>query len=79
MLLLLSVIVCCFPSFMAKIFSNDDDLIQGVVDASVALSCLMVTMNLTVALEVTKYRNKQIRFQIIGTTIPFYQNLKIRQ
>ena len=51
-LLLLSVVVCCFPSFMARIFSQDADFIQGVVDASVALACLMVTMNLTVALEV---------------------------
>ena len=51
-LLLLSVVVCCFPSFMAKIFSKDADFIQGVVDASGSLACLMVTMNLTVAFEV---------------------------
>ena len=51
-LLLLSVVVCCFPSFLAKIFSKDADFIQGVVDAVVPLVCLMVTMNLTVAFEV---------------------------
>ena len=51
-LLLLSVVVCCFPSFMAKIFSKDADFVQGVVDASVALACLMFIMNLNWALEV---------------------------
>ena len=52
-LLLLSVAVCCFPSYMAKIFSKDEDFVDGVVEASTPLACLMITMNLTVALEVT--------------------------
>ena len=51
-LLLLSAAVCCFPSYIAKIFSKDDKFVQGVVEASIPLASLMVTMNLTVALEV---------------------------
>ena len=62
-LLLLSVVVCCFPSFLAKIFSKDADFIQGVVDAIVPLVCLMVTMNLTVAFEVRPEPKKHEIFQ----------------
>ena len=51
-LLLLSIAVCCFPSYLAQIFSKDDQFVQGVVEASIPLASLMVTMNLTVALEV---------------------------
>ena len=51
-LLLSSAVVCLFPSYMAKIFSKDDQFVQGVVEASLPLASLMVTMNLSVALEV---------------------------
>ena len=60
-LLLLSIVVCCFPSFLAKIFSNDADFIQGVVDAITPLACLMVTMNLTVAFEVRTPKSTKIK------------------
>ena len=67
-LLLLSIAVCCFPSYMALIFSKDDEFVQGVVDASIPLASLMITMNLTVALEV----GEELSIHSVYLTLKFY-------
>ena len=51
-LVLLSAIVCLYPSGLASIFTKDQVFSDRVVQASLALAAVMVTMNLTVALEV---------------------------
>jgi len=50
-LLVMAALVCFCPSVLASIFSKDEEFIQRVVDASLPLAGLVVTMNLTVALE----------------------------
>ena len=51
-LVLLSAIVCLYPSGLASIFTKDQVFSDRVVQSSLALAAVMVTMNLTVALEV---------------------------
>ena len=51
-LVLLSAVVCLYPSGLASIFTKDQVFSDRVVQASLALAAVMVTMNLTVALEV---------------------------
>ena len=76
-LLLSSAVVCLFPSYMAKIFSKDDQFVQGVVEASLPLASLMVTMNLSVALEVFLeiiLHETPILTYIIGHCVQSWQN-----
>ena len=76
-LLLSSAVVCLFPSYMAKIFSKDDQFVQGVVEASLPLASLMVTMNLSVALEVFLeiiLHATPILIYIIGHCVKSWQN-----
>ena len=51
-LVILSAVVCFCPTNLAAIFSKDQAFIDRVVEASLPLAALVVSMNLTVALEV---------------------------
>ena len=53
-LVILSAVLCLCPSTLAAIFAKDETFNLRVVEASFPLAALMVTMNLTVALEVPK-------------------------